>query len=129
MCRKAKALLLAVLAFQLAIGMYVPIARAASLSAMAQSSGAAACPEHAKVGLAERAGLPDADVAHPPSQQPPLKHDCCRSAGCQCHCSYSPAIADFAEVRAPTSSSYPLATLRVRLAATRPGGLFRPPIA
>jgi hypothetical protein len=130
--RPASYLIYAVLVFQLAVGMHWPLAQAASVREQVHSSNAEAehCPEHASLGkgiyAGQHAGSADRVPSH--SQNPLQKHDCCRSAGCQCYCTYAPGIADLAGLRI-VKSGYFLPALDSRVATTRPDEFFRPPIA
>lgn len=133
--RTAKLLLQAVLVFQFAIGMDPPVAQASVFPHQQEASGVGAepCPHHIVLGLAHQA-LNSAD-AHNTAYYgrshhaaPGGTHDCCRSAACQCHCAYIPAVGD-AVVVTMAASPQPPPCARVTANATRPDDLFRPPIA
>ena len=113
-------LMYAVLVFQLAVGMDWPVAHAATVPQQGQPGGMemARCPEHASLGVG--AGGPDThngqvegSADHDPSHhpEPPAKHHCCRSAGCQCHCAFTPASL----ARRACASWSPLVTSCLRL--------------
>lgn len=126
--RSLTSLLYAVLIFQLAVGMHWPLAQAGSLPEPLPTTSAAAqlCPEHAT-----RVHTPTVSSTHhvlPHQQTSQKKHDCCRSAGCQCHCTFTPA-SDAIDVSVALTSAYLLPALDLRAATERPDELFRPPIA
>jgi hypothetical protein len=126
--------LLAVLIFQLAVGMFLPIAHGASGSAILQSTQASAdeqaCPEHPGKG----------SMAHPAGNQSPVdpsgrhpgpvpNHDCCHSFGCLFHCGHAPVAAELVAVRVVRTVNDVLPPASTGAVAIRPHELFRPPIA
>jgi hypothetical protein len=128
-------MLQAVLVFQLAVGMELPAAHASvSPGHERGSAGAKRCPEHASPGKGSMASDARAVLAAGSSvrvafhHESPIKtHDCCRSVGCQCHCTYSSALATV--VGAVVAWPHLLPPADVRVTTPRPGTLFRPPIA
>ena len=117
MQRRPSLLVSSVLVFQLAVGMHWPVALTTSIPQhpLANSSHAEHCPGHPA----------------PRQRSTPLgaKHDCCRSAGCQCHCTYTVGITDLPgmSIDAPSTGVPTIAAALV--IAARPDELFRPPIA
>ena len=111
-------LLRAVLVFQLAAGMPLPMAHAAILLGHeASGRDEQHCPEHASL--------------EPTSQTPTAAvkpHDCCRSVGCQCHCAYTPSICRETVVGVVPASAHLLPSDVARMAAVGPDPRFRPPI-
>lgn len=129
-------ILYAVLVFQLAVGMHLPIAQAiASASdgpaAQVIGSSAPACPEHAaKVATPRAAHVSAVTGSGAHAQQSPLnRHSCCNSVGCQCHCSYTPVAPDLTAFSTVVGFSYLIPASEPRIASTRLHELFRPPIA
>jgi hypothetical protein len=104
--------LFSILAFQLAVGLQPAIASAATEQSV--HSSAEACPTHNQSGLDQAA----------------LKHDCCKSSGCQCHCGSLPLALNPAIARATLDDG---ARVRPAPATRAPSALpdthFRPPIA
>jgi len=130
-------LMYAVLVFQLAVGMDWPVAHAATVPQQGQPGGMemARCPEHASLGVG--AGGPDThngqvegSADHDPSHhpEPPAKHHCCRSAGCQCHCAFTPGVAGPTGLRIVVTLGYLLPAFDARVATALPEEFFRPPI-
>ena len=131
-------LIIAVLVFQLAMGMNWPMAHAAAAGQQSEPRGMdmAHCSEHASAGQPAE-GPPngnaqvDGSVGHDPSHtpQPLAKHDCCRFAGCQCHSAFTPGIVGPANMRVVVSLGCLLPMLDARAITSRPDDFFRPPIA
>ena len=136
--------LFALLAFQLALGIQVGGAYAATISAApsaqwdggdvarAHARGSTAtsaddaCPMHASA----HAGSTRTGSAHIPSADSSTdKHDCCKSSGCQGHCGSVSLAFNFAAIRsaAPTVSVLPVR--ETPFAAAPVDAHFRPPIA
>jgi hypothetical protein len=129
--------ILAVLVFQVAVGMYLPTARALSMQRQPPLTGASAphCPEHSgeQVGSAaagvraSHAASSERMPAHP--QSPLKKHACCAAAECQCHCTAAPMNCDLASVTVVVVTVPPLPALAMRAVPWRLDQSFRPPIA
>ena len=122
--RSTSYLLYALLVFQLTMGMIWPVAQAVTVLNQSQTAGMemAHCPEHTS-SVSDTANL------HPSHHAQPLtKQDCCRSAGCQCHCASTPGVAGPTGLRIFTSFGFVLPTLDARVTTTRPDEILRPPI-
>jgi hypothetical protein len=104
-------LMYAVLAFQLALGMNMPMAHTAGLPQQTQPAGMqmAHCPEH---GARQQA-----------------KHECCRATGCQCHCAFTLAVTGPTGLCMVVPVGDPLPALDPTVTTARPDDFFRPPIA
>jgi hypothetical protein len=127
-------MLQAVLVFQLAVGMQLPMAHASVLLGHeAVSVDAEPCPEHASLEPASQAptvGAVHAEGSSARHRESPFKtHDCCRSVGCQCHCMYTPSICRVTVVGVVTASAHLLPSAVARVTAARLDQIFRPPIA
>jgi hypothetical protein len=136
--RPTSYLMYAVLVFQLAVGMNWPVAHAATVPQQGQTGGMemAHCPEHASLGLGGEGpdthnGQVEGSADHDPShhQQLQAKHDCCRSAGCQCHCAFTPCVTGPMGLRIFVSFGYLVPILDARVTTARHDEFFRPPIA
>lgn len=130
--------ILAVLVFQVAVGMYLPTARALSMQRQLPLTSARAqhCSEHSsreQVGSAgasvraSQAALSERMPAHP--QSPLKRHTCCGAAECQCHCAAAPMNCDLASVAVVVVTVPPLPALAMRAVPWRLDQSFRPPIA
>jgi hypothetical protein len=129
-------ILQAVLVFQLTVGMALPAAHASVSSHEAGNVRAERCPEHAsldenlKAGDAETAPLGgSSDRVSAEQGKPDKAHDCCRSAGCQCHCTYTPMIMSGPVATLVVASAVHLPLADRCVTSARPDQLFRPPIA
>jgi len=129
-------ILQAVLVFQLAVGMALPAAYAPVSRHEAGNVRAEHCPEHAsldenlKAGDAETAPLGgSSDRVSAEQGKPDKTHDCCRSSGCQCHCTYTPTIMSDPLATLVVASALPLPLAGTCVTSARPDQLFRPPIA
>jgi hypothetical protein len=122
-------LTIALLMFQLAIGLQWQVAYAEDVPA---EQGTNAVPgEHCKSHAAKAAAreIQGAQTRGPLFSKKAFgKHDCCRSAGCQCHCAQYLATLNL-PVAKPHLPSAPLPAFNLRAPATRTDELFRPPIA
>ena len=104
--------LFACLAFQLAVGLQPAIANAATEQSVQSSD--SACPTHSQ----------------PAHDQAALKHDCCKTSGCQCHCGNLPLALDLSITRAiPDDSALVRPTPSTRAPNALSDTHFRPPIA
>ena len=126
--------LCALITFQLAIGLQPALANSTATLQSMHSPGEA-CPTHAPPAARDRAAqahiahdrATHAHTAHDPAL---LKHDCCKSSGCQCHCGGLPLAVPLSSGRATLDETI---TLRPTPTPRAPSALadshFRPPIA
>jgi hypothetical protein len=138
--------LFALLAFQLAVGLQIGVAQAATLAALPMAAHASrpsanaasiparaaratviattddACPMH---GSSSQQGSPHAKV--PPNTSSD-KHDCCKSSGCQCQCGNVPLAFNVSLNRNSLASALvrPVRAVSAVVAPADPH--FRPPI-
>lgn len=129
----ANLVIVAVLVFQLAIGLHWQMMHAAVLPAQLQAAGAEAaehCPAHqAKPpGSAEAHGATVSPHAASLHHGAGHQHECCLSPGCQCHCAQSPMSVGLRVTRLVTPATVS-PVLDARTPTTRANELFRPPIA
>jgi hypothetical protein len=103
----AKLILQAALAFPLATGMQLPAAGSVPPGHEVGSEVAGRCHDHGG----------------------PKTHDCCRSVGCQCHCTSTPTISGVTAVCSVVALAYLLPAADVRVMSTRANEFFKPPIA
>ena len=124
--RFARLWLQGLLMFQLAVGMQWPIAHAAITDSLPPR--AERCAQHAALGsggpLASPNATPPRSLAHNVFHK---SHDCCRSAACQCHFAYIPAI-DGARPLPMAPATQFLPNPRAGFVAARPDEFFKPPI-
>ena len=135
--RPISILMYAVLVLQLAVGTNWPAAHAANVLQQSHvgAMSMAHCPEHAS--LAHNTEEQDHQNAQadgpvsPSSRLPgPLpKHDCCRSACCQCHSSFTPAVTGTTDLPFFVALDWLVPALGARVSTARPDEFFRPPIA
>ncbi len=133
--------LVALRAFQLALGMQVGVAYAATIDMTpsmhkhetAVTSGDDACPMHS----ASAHSAPLAKMTVAPSLETPLKaplaksadkHDCCKSTGCQGHCGTVPLAFNVAAIRGATATASVLPIRAISFVAAPADAHFRPPI-
>jgi hypothetical protein len=125
-------LIAALLMFQLAFGVHWQLANAATVLPVQGMNALDGehCPVHhpqpseadQRLGAQSRSHVP----AFP--HAPINKHDCCRSLGCQCHSTQSPALIELPIVSvSPASLRVPVFDARNPAAPT--SEFFRPPIA
>jgi hypothetical protein len=126
----ARWLLIAMLTFQLSIGLQWPVAYAAVATPEGQSDGMVTehCPGHAadtpKSASQSRADAGSA--SHDPAHNP---HDCCGSLGCYCH-GVPTLLAPELSCASTTRFVLPMRPAAVASQpVARPTELFRPPIA
>jgi hypothetical protein len=111
------------LILQLAVGMQLPIAQSASSAPLSttQDPGGEHCPAH-------HATTSGKELPSPSPHGPAKHHDCCRSIGCQCHCTQAPVLLDLT----PTVTAHPYGVsaldFETRADTARADDFFRPPI-
>ena len=114
------------LAFQLAVGLQATVADAAP----AHDVPHAECPIHDSDGTQPAKSAHDDRSTHGLATDPStLKHDCCKSSGCQCHCGSLPLALTATPVRIIPDTALIRPALTTRTPSALPDTLFRPPIA
>ena len=131
--RSADWVIVALLMFQLVIGMQWQVAHANMAPPERQESGVDAkrCPGHPSkdAGADERRGAGASTSAPFSHDNPAQKHDCCGALDCQCHCAQGPGVLDLPLTSVVCSASFLLPFFDARLPVARTNELFRPPIA
>ena len=134
--------LFVLLALQLVLGLQPPVARAsaaaggAALAASAERLGGSIASRSTgdrlvgDSGAAAGSSVADPCPLHSPHRShDAVKHDCCKSSGCQCQCGGSPVLLGLTATRSePATGGLPIAAAH-SLPCARSELLFRPPIA
>ena len=120
--------LFTLLAFQLAVGLQAAVASPAPVQVHDDSH--AECPIHNTDAAQPAKSAHDTRSTHELAADPSaLKHDCCKSSGCQCHCGSLPLAVTVTPVRIIPNTTLIRPALTTRAPSALPDTLFRPPIA